>query len=239
MMGIRTADYLLAAAGLLGHGVVLLLLVHRGLLRRLPAFALLIAYYLLRSGLFLLPHLLASRPGVYWLLIYLDPGLQLLVMLSFAMLAFGVLGARRWTIAWSVPLLLLFAGLVGWAIGPSSHYSPQNLAIKLSLFVSALWIEGAVGGAIALFVLARKRDAEAIRLPLAIAAGFAVYSVINVVTEAVRTHYSLSGRHGLYAELSYLRVAAYLCILAAWSFLFWSTKHFVREDFYQKAGASR
>lgn len=220
-MGIRSADYFLAAAGLLGHCLVLLLLARRHWLRRLPAFALLIAFYLLRSVLFLIPRFSTTQPEMYWLLIYLDPVLQLLVLLGFAVLAWRL----RKSTPVAIPFMLLLAALCGW-LGPGSHYSPQTLAIKLSIFVSALWLQAAL----ALFLVLRKGDPQTNRLPLGIALGFAAYSAINIVTEAVRLHS---------AALSHLRVAVYLGCLAAWSFLLRSPSHAWRETAHQRETAGR
>jgi hypothetical protein len=231
MIGIRSADYILAAVGIVGHAIVLLLLVRRHLLRQLPFFALLIAFYLLRAGLFLMPRFLAVRPGIYWLLIYLDSALQLLLIL-----VSGLWACRRSKkVALAIPVFLSLAVLLGWLVGPSSHFSPQNLALKLSIVVSALWLQAAV----ALFLIVRKRDLQTIRLPLGIAYGFAAYSAMNIVTQVVHMHYALLRQPALYATLSYLRVAVYLCCLATWSFLLWSSPSSVRQDIYQTETAGR
>ncbi len=231
MIGIRSADYILAAAGLLGHAVVLFFLVRRRLLRQLPSFALLIAFYLLRSALFLMPRFFSGRLELYWLFVYLDPGLQMLVMLAFAIMAWR----RRKMIALAIPFFLFLAILLGWLVGPSSHFSPQNLAVKLSIFISTLWLQAAV----ALFLILRKSDSQTVRPALDIAYGFAAYSVINIVTEVVHMHYALLRQHALYATLSYLRVAVYLCCLGAWSFLLWSSPGPVRNSVHQTETAER
>jgi hypothetical protein len=210
MKGIRLADYVIAAAGLLGHALLLLLLVRHHLLRRQVAFALLIAFYILRSVLFLV---FGSRPEIYWPFIFLDPALQLVVMFVYGLAAWR----RRHRIATALPIFFLLAGFVAWLIGPSSHFSPQNLAIKFSIFVSALWLQAA-----AVLWALRKQSPQEARLSLGIALGFAAYSVVNIVTEAWRMHYALLSRFSLYTNLSYLRVAIYFCCLGAWSFLLWT-----------------
>jgi hypothetical protein len=210
MRGIRVADYVIAAAGLLGHALLLLLLARRHLLRRQAAFAFLIAFYILRSVVFLM---FGSVPQIYWPFIFLDPALQLVVMFVFGVAAWR----RRHGIATALPTFLLLAGFVAWLIGPSSHFSPQILAIKFSIFVSTLWLQTAA----VLWVLRKQAPQEA-RLSLGIALGFAAYSVVNIVTEAWRMHYALVSRFSLYPNLSYLRLAIYFCCLAAWSFLLWA-----------------
>jgi hypothetical protein len=218
-MWIRTADYVLAAAGFIGHLALLIVLIRRRLLSRLPTFALLIAFYLLRSALLLVPRFAVGWPRSYWLLIYLDPGLQLLVILALGLVAwrcsdhlsFG--GAR---VALAIPLFAFIAALVAWYIGPSSHYSPQNLSIKLSLFISALWLQVAAG----LFILLRRTDLQTRRLSLGIALGFAAYSAANIATEIVHMHFALLRLPALYTGLSYFRVLVYLSCLAGWSILF-------------------
>lgn len=210
MNGIRVADYVIAAAGLLGHALLLLLLARRHLLRRQAAFAFLIAFYILRSVLFLM---FGSLPEIYWPFIFLDPALQLMVMFVFGLAAWR----RHRGIAMALPIFLLLAGFVAWIIGPSSHFSPQNLALKFGIFVSALWLQAAA----VLWVL-RKQAPQDTRLSLGIALGFAAYSVVNIVTEAWRMHYALLSRQSFYANLSYLRVAIYFCCLGAWFFLLWT-----------------
>jgi hypothetical protein len=216
-MWIRIVDYILAAAGLVGHFALLMLLVRRHLLSRLPTFAILIAFYLLRSALLLVPHFTRESPASYWLLIYLDPGLQLLVILAIGLVAWRIPKSKSGCKA--VVLATLFfvvvSALVAWLIGSSSHYSAQNLSVKLSMFVSTLWLQAAAG----LAVLLRKRDSETKRLSFGIALGFAAYSAANILTEIVHVHFVLLRQPALYTGLSYFRVIVYLCSLAGWSVL--------------------
>ena len=54
-MWVRAVDYAFAAAGLAGHAALLMILVRRRLATRLPLFFALIAFYFLRSAIFLAP----------------------------------------------------------------------------------------------------------------------------------------------------------------------------------------
>ena len=216
-MWIRIVDYVLAASGLVGHLALLMLLVRRHLLSRLPTFAILIAFYLLRSALLLVPHFTREWPASYWLLIYLDPGLQLLVIIAIGLVAsripkskFGPTG-----VAVAVLFFVVVSALVAWVIGSSSHYSAQNLSVRLSMFVSALWLQVAAG----LVILLRKSDSETKRLSLGMALGFAAYSAANILTEIVHVHFVLLRQPALYTGLSYFRVMVYLCCLVGWSVL--------------------
>jgi hypothetical protein len=214
---IRTVDYVLAAGGMLGHLTLLTIFVRRRLLPRLPVFAILIAFYFFRSALLLAGHFPAGWLRYYWILIYLDPGLQLLLILSFCFLAwrFG-----RVRIAVGVPLLMLISLMVAWYAGPSSHSSLQNLALKLSMFVSAMWLLVTP----CLFLLLSKVDLYTRRVPLGIALGFAAYSAANVATEIVHKHFALHPQPALFTGLSFVRAIIYLGCLAAWSILFLSDK---------------
>jgi hypothetical protein len=208
---IRTFDYVLAAAGMMGHLILLTILVRRRLLKRLPIFAILIAFYLLRSAVLLAGHFPA---GCLWVLIYLDPGLQLLLILRLAWL-FG-----RSRIAVALPLLIVISLVFAWYAGPSAHSSLQDLAVKLSLFVSAMWLLATP----CLFLLLRKVDLYMRRVPLAIALGFAVYSAANVATEIVHKHFALHPHPALLTDLSLFRAIIYLGCLAAWSIVLLSNK---------------
>ena len=211
-MWIRTVDYILAAAGVAGHATLLAILVRRRLLARVPVFALLIAFYLLRSLLFLVSHFPRNWPRSYWLLIYFDPGLQLLVMLALARVAWRF-GRSR--IALAIPVMVAIALTVAWYIG-ASRYTPANLALKLSVFVSALWLM--VAGCLVL--LLRQADVITKRLSLGIAFGFAAYSAVNIATEIVRMQFALRPQPALFTGLSFFRALVYLGCLAAWSILF-------------------
>jgi hypothetical protein len=214
---IRSVDYLLAAAGVAGHIALLLILLRRRLLLRLPAFAILIAFYLLRSVWLLAPQLTREWPASYWLLVYLDPGLQLLVMIALGLAAWrmqkSAIGLVR--AALTIVLFLIVSVLVAWLIGYSSHYSLRNISLKLSMFVSTLWLQLALG----LATLLRTSDWQTKRLPLGITLGFAAYSAANILTEIVHMRFALSRAVALYTGLSLFRVIAYLLCLLGWFLL--------------------
>jgi hypothetical protein len=213
-VSIRTVDYVLAAAGMLGHLILLMILVRRRLLARLPIFAILIAFYLVRSALLLAGHFPA---GWIWILIYLDPGLQLLLILRLAFLGWRS-GRALWALA--LPLAIIISWMVAWYAVPSSQSSLQKLAVKLSVFVSAMWLPVTA----CLFLLLRKVDLYRRRVPLGIALGFAVYSAANIATEIVRKHFALHPQPALFTGLSFFRAILYLCCLVAWSIMFLSNK---------------
>jgi hypothetical protein len=216
-VSIRTIDYALAAAGIVGHLILLTILVRRHLLARLPIFAILIAFYFFRSALLLAGHFPAGWLPSYWILIYLDPGLQLLLILTLGWVGWRFGRAR---IALALPLLMILSLMVAWYAGPSSQSSLQNLAIKLSLFVSVMWLLVTP----CLFLLLRKVDLYKRRVPLGIAVGFAAYSAANVATEIVRKHFVLHPQPLLFTGLSFFRAIIYLGCLAAWSILFLGDK---------------
>jgi len=195
---------------MLGHLILLTILVRWHLLARLPVFAILIAFYFLRSALFLAGHFPAGWLPLYWMLIYLDPGLQLLLVLTLGWVAWRFGRAR---IALALPLLIIISFVVAWYVGASSHSSLQNLAVKLNLFVSAMWLLITP----CLFVLLRKVDLYTRRVQLGIALGFAAYSAANIATELVHKHLALRPEPALFSGLSFFRAIIYLGCLAAWS----------------------
>jgi hypothetical protein len=218
-MWIRTFDYLLAVAGLVGHLTLLTVLVRRHLAGRLPIFATVIAFYLLCSVMLLVPHFPATKPASYWLLIYLDPGLQILLIITLGFVAWrntADVKHGRILLLLAIPAFAAIAAFTAWNIGISSHYSLQNLAAKLSLFVSALWLQ--VAG---LFVFQRRGDWQTKRPFLAITLGFAAYSAANIAAEVTRMHVlPLTHSTDLYARISFFWAIVYLGCLAGWSILF-------------------
>jgi hypothetical protein len=227
---IRIVDYLLAAAGLVGHLALLVILLRRHLLSRLPAFAILMFFYLLRSALLLVPQFTRDWPASYWLLIYLDPGLQLLVILAIGLAACrnSKSNISRLRVAVAIVLFIIVSAAAAWLIGYSSHYSPRTLSLKLSMFVSTLWLQVAVG----LILLLRKTDWPAKRLTLGIALGFAAYSAANILAEVVHAHFALVREPALYAGLFYFRVIIYLCCLLGWSILILRDRSWVFPAFH-------
>ena len=207
----RTADYILAAAGWLGHLTLVVILLRRRLVPRVSVFATVMVFYMVRSALFLLPQFSVAWPGLYWALIYLDPGLQILLMVVLVVRRPGSDGS--WNGSWFVGMTaaVALAAAAAWQMGTSSHYSPQHLALKLSMFVSFLWL--LAGG-----LVLRRRDG--VGFSTGIVVGFAVYSAANIGAELMRMHFALFGHVRLYTELSYFLAIVYLCCLAGWSILF-------------------
>jgi hypothetical protein len=215
-MWIRWVDYFLAAAGLLGHITLLMVLVRRRLLSRLPVFAAVIVFYLVRSALLLTPHFAIVWPGCYWLLIYLDPVLQLLLIIVLvAWCSSAGSGFGRAAVVLAIPFCALVAALAALHLGTASYYSPHNLSIKLGMFVSVLWLQ--LGAAF--FFWVRASDLRT-RLSSYIVLGFAVYSAANLAAELTRMHFAPLRQPALYTGLSYFSSGIYLCCLAGWSVLF-------------------
>jgi hypothetical protein len=120
----------------------------------------------------------------------------------------------------AVPLLMILSFMVAWYVGSTSHSSLQNLAVKVSLFVSAMWVVVTP----CLFFPLRKVGLYTGRVPLGIALGFAAYSAVNVATELIHKRFALHPQPALFTGLSYFRAIIYLGCLAAWSTLLLSNK---------------
>jgi hypothetical protein len=217
-MWVRTLDYAFATAGLAGHAALLMILIRRRLATRLPLFFALIAFYFLRSAIFLAPRYGAGELSLYWLLLFLDPGLQLLVIVALASRTWQTLPRLKRhppALAAAILLFLAIAGATAWQIGPSSHFSAQTLTLKLTIFVSALWL--LVTGAM---ILWRNDRSENKRLALIISLGFAAYSAVNIVVEIGHMHFGYLRQATPYMALTYLRLLTYLSCLLLWSIFF-------------------
>ncbi len=215
-MGMRTVNYLLAALGLAGHLLLTTVLIRRRLTVRLPLFTILIVFYLLRSGILLLANFKGIEPWPYWIMIALDPVLQCVL---YAAIVYpwwaSACGSKNMTALAGLSLLLIamgLAGLAAWYIGPSSHFSIQNLSIKTGIFVSVLWIEFGL----ALAASSGGHVNELPRLTRKVVQGFAIYSSANVITEIGHRHFATLRSVQPYLGLSYLRVGIYLLSLSVW-----------------------
>jgi hypothetical protein len=141
--------------------------------------------------------------------------LQLLLIVAICRAAWRFRDSR---IALAIPLCILISALAVWYIAPLSHCYPNNLSIKLTLFVSLLWLQLAAGLMIA--PGNGPETATGIRtLSQAIALGFAAYSAANILTQIVHMHFAFTRNPALYTCLSYFRIVIYLCCLAVWSIL--------------------
>ena len=219
-MWIRSIDYFFAALGLGGQLALFAVLIRRKLGGRLPLFTILIVFYLLRSAIFLMERPTAVGAGPYWALIGLDPALQLLlyIVIVRAWWPFA-LRSRSLRVLAGFGLSAVAAGfsaLAAWYIGPSSHFSPVNLSIKVGVFISLLWIEAGV----VLLIPARGQTRQLPRLTQKVVWGFAIYSAANVVTEIGHTHFTALREALPYLGLSYMRVAVYLLCVFLWIMAF-------------------
>jgi len=212
-MWIKSIDYILAGVGLGGHLALLTVLIRRRLTARLPLFTILIAFYLLRSGIFLLAHLTTVDPWLYWVLIGLDPVLQLILFAAIvhAWRPFALKSTTaRGLAALGLIIAACLSGAVAWYVGPSSRFSPLNLSIKTDVFVSVLWIEAGIA------LWASGRRAQLPRLTQKVVLGFAVYSAANVLTEIGHMHFAAAREASPYIGLTYARIAVYLLCLLLW-----------------------
>jgi hypothetical protein len=215
-MGMKTVNYLLATLGLGGHLLLTTVLIRRRLTVRLPLFTILIVFYLLRSGILLFANLKGIEPWPYWILIALDPVLQCVLCAAIVHAWWdSAFGSKNMPAMTGLSLLLIavgVAGLAAWYIGPSSHFSPENLSIKTGVFVSVLWIESGL----ALAASSGGHVKELPRLTRKVVLGFAIYSAANVITEVGHRHFATLRSALPYLGLSYMRVGVYLLSLLVW-----------------------
>jgi hypothetical protein len=215
-MGIKTLNYILATLGLAGHVFLATALIRRKLAARLPLFTTLVVFYVLRSGILLLVDFSVMNAVPYWILIALDPVLQGILYATIVVAWWP--SARQLnrvqTLAASglVVMAAGWAGLAAWYVGPSSHFSPENLSIKAGVFFSVLWIEAGLALAASCVGLLSQLP----RFTRIVVLGFAIYSAANVITEIGHTHFARARAMQPYLELSYMRIGAYFFCLGLW-----------------------
>lgn len=81
-MWVRSIDDVMFVFGLGGHALLFTMLISRKVAARLPLFAILIGFYMLCSGIFVLGDLTAVSAPLYWTLIRLDPVLQFMLYVA-------------------------------------------------------------------------------------------------------------------------------------------------------------
>jgi hypothetical protein len=215
-MGLEALNYILATVGLAGHVYLATMLIRRKLAARLPFFTILVVFYLLRSAILLLVDFRTMTAWPYWIIIGLDPMLQFIL--------YATIVAACWpraresnsgqTLAASglVAMAVGCAGCAAWYIGPSSHFSPENLSIKGGVFVSVLWIGAGLAPGASWVGLLRQPP----RFTRTVVQRLAIYSAANVITEIGHMHFGRLRATQPYLELSYMRVGAYLLCLVLW-----------------------
>jgi hypothetical protein len=215
-MGLKALNDILATLGLAGHALLTALVIRRRLAYRLPPFTVLIVFYLFRSAILFLGSVKSSGAALFWVMIALDPILQCVlcatIIRSWLPKAGESKSLRRLAAFGLVIIAAACSGLAAWYIGPSSHFSSENLAIKAGVFVSVLWIEAGFALAASSVGLLRKLP----KLTRTVVQGFVIYSAANIITEIGHMHFARLRAAQPYVELSYMRVAAYLVCLAWW-----------------------
>jgi hypothetical protein len=220
-MGLKPLNYILATLGLAGHVFLMTALIRRRLAARLPLFTILVLFYLLRSGILLLVDFRTMTAWPYWIMIALDPVLQCILYATIVHAwwppARGSKSVQALVASGFVVMAAVSSGLTAWFVGPSSHFSPENLSIKAGVFVSVLWIESGLALAASRGGLLRQPPGFTRRVVL----GFAIYSAANVITEIGHMHFAGARTAQHYLELSYMRVGAYLLCLGWWIAACW------------------
>jgi hypothetical protein len=224
-MHLTRLDLLLWTAGFCGHLVLLAVLFLRRQFRAFPMFTALITWNVLRT--IWLYQTMHHRPqstyfAEYWIFAALDTLLEVGVICDLAARTFGPSG--KWEGKALARFVLIFAGsavvaaaLI--ALSTPPHWSwTQVLVIKGSLF-SATWMSELFAGMLFLSVTAG--------LPwnthvAKIAQGLGAYSLFDMLVEAGHSYFGAKWGSTLYADLSHLRIEAYLCCLIYWIVSLWS-----------------
>jgi hypothetical protein len=214
MMTRTTINDLFWTVGLLLQCSLLTLVFLRGIVRRLPLFSGLLAFYLLRSMLlFALFGKVdsAAYASTYDGLTLVDLFLQLLVTAEIAVClerATGLFTLRR-----SIPLLLLpvFASAATLLL---AHALPAHSPVPFDRIQAFAWSSMILLGGLALAWRAAKQPAAA--LPRRVALGFAFYGIAGIAASLERPFAVLARDARGLAVWSYVLPAAWVLVVVYW-----------------------
>jgi hypothetical protein len=207
--------YLILAAGLAGHMILLGVLIARGRSRRFPFFTLLILFEILRSLSisFIFVHL---KPATLHLasttLEIVDLLLEFSVLGELVFVALRRLHAVR-RITW--PLLLLASGaLLVTRLAPVSHYTGRTSSLLLHFFLEVLLLEWAL----VLAFLLRPLDLRWRSHVTAISFGFGAYAAALLFAGG---YFRVGREMRDYIFFAYFRVGVYLLVVLWWILSLW------------------
>lgn len=218
-MQLTGLDQLLWAAGFGLHLVLLAILILRRRYRQFPLFTALIAANVLRTVvLFFLRARLSALTYfyVFWSLGVVDTLLQFAVVYEIAMQVFRPVGA--WARDVRGPLIVIgavcvaLAGGLAWLASPPTRFPVQGIVLKGTFFVAVILTELFLG----IIVLSVRAGLPWRTHAARIGQGLGLYSLFDIVLEAVHNYYGVPADAGLYTALSHLRMAIYLACVLFW-----------------------
>jgi hypothetical protein len=223
-MHLTGLDLFFWAASFLGHLLLLFVLWKRHRATLFPFFTTLISTNILRT----IALYMVVRHGTkdnyfytYWSLALLDTILQLCIAYEMASHVFRPMGVWasdvRKSFFWLLGLSVFLACGLGWLASPPTRSVVQALVIKTNLFAAAWMSELFVG----MMTLSRRVNRPWNTHVAAIAKGFGVYSLVNVVIETGHTYFGVRQSTHAYTALSHLRIAVYLGCVMYWIGALW------------------
>lgn len=223
-MRLSGLDLFFWAAGLLGHALLLAVLLIRRRARNFPFFTAMIGLSVLKTVLLFLVFRLCSSANyfyTYWTVVLLEQLVQVAVLYEIAIHVFRPMG--RWAADVKRGSLLLgtfsliTAAAVTWFSAPPPQLWQQAVVVKASLFDSALMCEIFLGMIVLSVTAGFPWRTHVARIAL----GFGVYSFADLLIEGANNLYGMGSGSGLYATLSHVRMALYLCCLGYWAVALW------------------
>lgn len=215
-MRLSGLDLFFWAAGFLGHAALLAVLLARRRAARFPWFTAMIVLGVLRTVVLFLVFRHASGAvyfNSYWSFAIADQLLQVAVLYEIAVHVFRPMG--RWAADVKRGSLVLgcisviTAAAVTWLSAPPPQLWQQAIVVKGSLFDSILMSEIFLG-----MIVLSVTGGFPWRSHIArIALGLGVYSFADLLIEGANNLYGTSRSGSVYAALSHVRIALYLCCL--------------------------
>ncbi len=233
-MQLTGIDFLLWAAGFIGHVILLVVMFARQRVHAFPLFASLIGSNILRT---LTLYLVVVDHGtrhtyllVYACLATVDLCLQLGVVFELASKVFRPLG--HWALDTRNSLAVMVVVCVAVAAGltylpdkpPSDHWLQSEL-IRANFFSATLMGELFVGMVFLSLTAELHWKTHAAR----IAQGLGLYSILCILIEAAHTYLGLDHKALLASLLSYVRIGSYLFTVGYWAVTLWMNAPAPRE----------
>jgi hypothetical protein len=223
-MHLTGLDLLFWAAGFGEHLTLFFVLVIRRRVRTFPIFTALIFSNMARTVALYVMSICGTKANyfyLFWSLGILDTVLQLSVVYEMYSLTFRPLGAWardvRGAFVWLVAMSVAVAAGLTWLAAPHARLWMQVVVIRGNLFSSACMSEFFAG----MVVLAVKAGLPWKNHVARISQGLGVYSIIDVLIEAGHSYFGVGRDTQIYATLSHIRIAIYLCCVAYWIVTLW------------------
>ena len=231
-MNLSGFDRFVWAACFYGHISLLLVLWIRRRAKSFPLFTAYIAENTIKTIVLYFVFYHCSRYAYfysYWSFVIVDEALQLLVFYELAVRIFCPTGVWasdvRRTFLGLVCASTLVAFLLTWLAHPAADLPIQTFIVRSSFFAAALMSELFVG----MVVLSSTAGLPWKTHVARIAQGLGAYSIVCVAKGIIVNYVGMNQHVQIYAEMSHIRILAYLGCEAYWIVMLWQEAPAPRE----------